>query len=364
MPDLLPDAFKGLINMLARPKPYAAMSILLLLALLRFREAFATKRALGIILGIGGAFFVLSFGDPNFRLIVSKPDNVPISMMLVAVIFFTWLSMRQAVENDRRIARGDGPAEAEESNDLVWAWPDLVYIELICMVLFTVGLLVWSMAIEAPIEEPASSTRSPNPAKAPWYFLGLQEMLVYFDPWLAGVVLPTMIVVGLMALPYIDTNPKGNGYYTFKERSFAISYFLFGFLSLWTALILLGTFLRGPNWNFFGPYEFWDIHKLEALVNVNLSELFWVGFLNQGLPQNILVREGPGILLVLAYLGGVPPILAATILRAKFKEIGLIRFGLLSHLWVMMMTLPIKMLLRWFFNLKYIVAIPEYFFNI
>ena len=62
-----------------------------------------------------------------------------------------------------------------------------------------------------------------NPAKAPWYFLGLQEMLVYFDPWIAGVVMPTLIIIGLMVIPYIDTNPMGSGYYTWKQRRFAIS---------------------------------------------------------------------------------------------------------------------------------------------
>ena len=67
-----------------------------------------------------------------------------------------------------------------------------------------------------------------------------------------------LIIVGLIAMPYIDFNPKGNGYYTFAERPFAITTFLFGFLILWVVLIVLGTFLRGPNWNFFGPFEFWD----------------------------------------------------------------------------------------------------------
>ncbi len=77
------------------------------------------------------------------------------------------------------------------------------------MVLLTVVLVVWSIGLKAPLEEPANSAMAPNPSKAPWYFLGLQEMLVYFDPWMAGVVLPGLIIVGLMAIPYIDTNPQG-----------------------------------------------------------------------------------------------------------------------------------------------------------
>mgnify|MGYP003694414951 CR=1 FL=1 len=107
-------------------------------------------------------------------------------------------------------------------------------------------------------------------------------MLVYFDPWLAGVVLPGLIIVGLICIPYVDKNPKGNGYYTFNERKAEITIFLFGFVVLWCSLIVLGTFLRGPNWNFFGPFEFWDIHKLAALTNVNLSEYIWVRVLRHG----------------------------------------------------------------------------------
>ena len=108
-------------------------------------------------------------------------------------------------------------------------------------------------------------------------------------------MLPSLIIVGLIAIPYIDKNPKGNGYYTFDERKVEITLFLFGFVILWSSLIVLGTFLRGPNWNFFGPFEYWDTHKLEALTNVNLSEYFWVRMLGQGLPTNYFVRELPGI---------------------------------------------------------------------
>jgi quinol-cytochrome oxidoreductase complex cytochrome b subunit len=192
--------------------------------------------------------------------------------MLFLVGYFLWLSMYQAYQNDARIAAGKAPMEASDGEaDKTWVWPDLVYTELLCMIIGTIVLVVWGIAFAAPIEEPANPARTPNPSKAPWYFLGLQEMLVYYDPWLAGVVFPSLIIVGLMAIPYIDTNPKGNGYYTYAERKVEINLFLFGFLILWVLLVILGTFLRGPNWNFFGPYEYWDLHKLEALVNVASS---------------------------------------------------------------------------------------------
>ncbi|HEY9787526.1 MAG TPA: hypothetical protein V6D17_19215, partial [Candidatus Obscuribacterales bacterium] len=112
----------------------------------------------------------------------------------------------------------------------VFAWPGLLRIESLVALAAMIVLCVWSITIDAPLEEPANPAITPNPAKAPWYFLGLQELLVYFDPWIAGVLIPGLCIVGLMAIPYLDVNPKGNGYYTFERRAFAISTFLFGFL--------------------------------------------------------------------------------------------------------------------------------------
>jgi hypothetical protein len=243
-------------------------------------------------------------------------------------------------------------------------WPDLVYTELISLILCSVVLIVWSIFLKAPLEQPANPANTPNPSKAPWYFLGLQEMLVYFDPWLAGVVLPGLIIAGLIAIPYVDKNPKGNGYFTFNERKAEITIFLFGFVVLWCSLIVLGTFLRGPNWNFFGPFEFWDIHKLAALTNVNLSEYFWIRMLKTGYPGNWFMREIVGILFVLFYVFALPVLLAKMWFKAYYEKLGASRYYVSVVLFLMMMSLPIKMLARWIFNLKYIVAIPEFFFNI
>jgi hypothetical protein len=114
-------------------------------------------------------------------------------------------------------------------DDKVHTWPHLVRMEFLVALFVMVVLTLWSITIDAPLEEPANPTRTPNPSKAPWYFLGLQEMLVYFDPWHAGVVLPTLIIIGLMVIPYIDINPKGNGYYCFKARKWEILTFFFAF---------------------------------------------------------------------------------------------------------------------------------------
>jgi hypothetical protein len=354
---------KGFFNFLADPRLFFLLSVAALGLLVWKREKFSSLGAGYGLLGALGAFFLFGALDENFRLIITKPDNVPIVGLIFLLIFFTWYSIRQGVLNDRRLRKGEGPEEKDES-DRVWVWPDLVYTELISLILCSVVLIVWSILLKAPLEQPANRSVTPNPSKAPWYFLGLQEMLVYFDPWLAGVVLPGLIIVGLIAIPYVDRNPKGNGYFTFAERKAEVTIFLFGFVILWSSLIVLGTFLRGPNWNFFGPFEYWDVHKLEALTNVNLSEYIWVLGLRRGLPENWFVREIFGILFVLAYVFALPVLLARTGLRRYYEKLGPSRYYVSVFLFLMMMSLPAKMLLRWVFNLKYIVAINEFFFNI
>jgi hypothetical protein len=366
------EGIKDVINFLTKPEIFITLSAVLFFIALARPGFWRPKVAL--VLGILGAVFLgVSMLDPDFALIVKKPDNIPIVAMLFMVGYFLWLSMYQAYENDARIAAGKPPNEASDGEaDKTWVWPDLVYTELLAMIIGMIVLVAWGLVFKAPIEEAANPARTPNPSKAPWYFLGLQEMLVYFDPWLAGVVFPSLIIVGLMAIPYIDTNPKGNGYFTFKERRVEITLFLFGFLILWVLLVLLGTFLRGPNWNFFGPYEYWDLHKLEALVNVNLSEYIWVKLLNVKMPSMMLIREFPGILLVLFYIVALPGILATRDrifglpigLKKYFVAMGPWRYAIFVMLLLSMIALPIKMVLRWLFNLKYIVAMPEIFFNI
>jgi quinol-cytochrome oxidoreductase complex cytochrome b subunit len=173
--------------------------------------------------------------------------------------------------------------------DKVHTWPYLVRLEMLVGTFVMAFMTIWAIVVDAPLEEPANPTKTPNPSKAPWYFLGLQEILVYFDPWFAGVVLPGLIIVGLMVIPYVDINPKGNGYYCFRDRWFAISTFLFGFLVMWIVLIIMGTFIRGPGWYLFLPGQYWDVHKTVAITNVDFAERFfgvtdptasmWIGIL-------------------------------------------------------------------------------------
>jgi hypothetical protein len=353
----------GLYGGQAGPILYTILSVAVFVAILYWRRFFTQAAVAFLILNLSFLAVGWAMTEPNFRSIMTKPDNVPIPLLIYSVSFTTWLALRRAVINDERMAKGEPPLEKVE-DEKVLVWPDLVYTELISMIICTIILIVWSILLKAPLEAPATAAKAPNPSKAPWYFLGLQEMLVYYDPWMAGVVLPTMIIVGLIAIPYIDFNQKGAGYYTFAQRKFAIVTFMFGFVVLWVTLIVLGTILRGPNWNFFGPFEFWDTHKVLPLNNVNLSTIFWQNWLGQKVEgMNMLKRELPGIVLVLAYLLILPPLMAR-LMRGFFLRMGFLRFFVLVTLIQFMAALPIKMILRWTINLKYIVAFPEFFFNI
>lgn len=299
----------------------------------------------------------------NFWLILSKPDNVPIVLMIILVLFYSWLAYKQARRNDRL-----GIFEATQS-DKVQVWPYLVKIEFLVTIIVLIVLTVWAITINAPLEEAANPTLTPNPSKAPWYFLGLQEMLVYFDPWIAGVMLPTFIIVGLILVPYVDPNPKGNGYYTFKERPFAIATFAIGFLILWVLLIVLGTFMRGPGWYYFWPWEYWDTHRVVALTNVDIWEkIFGIPSKNVDGSFN-LIQVALGGALVIGFLAVLPIWIWKKYKEQSpvLKQMGALKYGMTAVLFLMMAGLPIKMFLRLAFNIKYIWVFGvghDLFFNI
>jgi Cytochrome b(C-terminal)/b6/petD len=154
-----------------------------------------------------------------------------------------------------RIAHGREPADATEPRhgDVVTAWPHLFFREVLAGLLFLVVLGVLAILVDAPLEEAANPLRTPSPAKAPWYFVGLQELLTYFDPWVAGVMIPLAIVIGLCAIPYIDPTRSGQGVYTVRERPFASAIFIVG-LAGWLLLIVVGAWFRGPGWVWMWPW--------------------------------------------------------------------------------------------------------------
>jgi len=220
-------------------------------------------------------------------------------------------------------------------------------------------LMVWSIALNAPLEEPANPTLTMNPSKAPWYFLGLQEMLVYFDPWMAGVVMPSLIIVGLMVIPYIDTNPLGNGYYTYKQRKFSIWTFIFGFIVLWVSMIVIGTLIRGPGWMWFWPGTTWDHNRLIFEVNRDLPDIFGI----TGRVGKIIF----GAIVVGAYCVGAGILIHKLITwtpfnRKIYARMSVLQYTIMQVFLVIMLSLPVKILARLMFRIKYVWVTP--WFNI
>ena len=240
---------KAMIDGVLSPATVFVGSLVALTVLYLGRRWFVHPAVALAVLAVSLVFFGLSLGDPQFAAVALAPDNIPIVAMLYLLGFLTWLATVQAVENDRRQQRGEPPREKELA-EKVFTWPDLVYSELICIVLVMAVLLAWSLLVPAPLEQPADPAVTPNPSKAPWYFLGIQELLFYGDPWLVGVAVPCLMVLGLMAVPYLDFNPEGSGYYTIARRRLAYCLFQFGFWQLWILLIVIGTFFRGTELEF------------------------------------------------------------------------------------------------------------------
>jgi quinol-cytochrome oxidoreductase complex cytochrome b subunit len=142
---------------------------------------------------------------------------------------------------------------ARDPYDEVFSWPHLLYRELLVALAVVILLHAVSLIFMAPLEEIADPTRTPNPAKAPWYFLGLQE-LVHYSALIGGVLVPTLLVVALLVLPYLDRNPAGTGRWFAPERRVSNTVFTVIVVVL-TVLTVIGTLFRGPNWAWVWPWK-------------------------------------------------------------------------------------------------------------
>ncbi len=133
--------------------------------------------------------------------------------------------------------------------DKVHVWPHLIIVEFGAALFSLAFLTIFSIFVNAPLLILANFNETPNPSKAPWYFLGLQEMLTMFHPMVAGVTVPGIGLIILTMAPYIDKNPSNKP----EDRKFAISLFT-TFMMFWSVLVLIGSFFRGPGFNFVFPW--------------------------------------------------------------------------------------------------------------
>jgi hypothetical protein len=137
-----------------------------------------------------------------------------------------------------------------EAQDKVHTWPHLLVVEFAAILAMTAVILVFSAIVRAPLLGLADVNQTPNPSKAPWYFLGLQELLTMFHPMVAGVTIPGMGLFLLIVAPYIDKNPSNKP----DDRKYVISIFTI-FLMFWAVLVIIGSFFRGPGFNFVFPWN-------------------------------------------------------------------------------------------------------------
>lgn len=150
------------------------------------------------------------------------------------------------------LVRGPLPKAGNIPDNAVFSWPNLLIAELFAFVVTLAVILVLSLLFDAPLEEPVNVMHPPNPAKAPWYFLGLQEMVSYSAFW-GGIGVPTVFVLLLLVVPYLDRGAEGVGKWFARERLLANTIFL-SFVLFNVVMIIIGTFFRGPNWDFVVPW--------------------------------------------------------------------------------------------------------------
>jgi len=199
-------------------------------------------------------------------------------------------------------------------------------------------VLAWlGLLVQAPLDVPADPGFTPNPAKAPWYFLGVQELLVYFDTWLAGVVIPLVIVAALIAVPFLDNDPSGAGQYSFRKRKAAMVPFSAGIL-LWVLLTVMAAWFRGPNWDWYWPWESWGMAKPSR-----------TGFASLSIPWGLALIGG-------YYLGGF--LLIGSLMRRRYASWGRLRTAVYVFLGLSMAAVAVKIVLRLVFNLRYILSTP------
>ena len=134
--------------------------------------------------------------------------------------------------------------------DKVHTWPHLLAVEFVAALACTAFLLIFSWVVNAPLLQAADPNKTPNPSKAPWYFLGLQELLTMFHPMIAGVTLPGVALILLILAPYLDRNPSNKP----EDRKFMTT-MMTVHLMFWAVLVIIGSFFRGPGFNFTFPWR-------------------------------------------------------------------------------------------------------------
>ena len=231
--------------------------------------------------------------------------------------------------------------DRKDAPDMLPVYPGHVFKEFLAALACLLVLAWLGLLIDAPLDVSADPDFTPNPAKAPWYFLGFQELLLYFDPWLAGVVIPFVIIAGLILVPLLDADRQGEGRYAFRSRIWAVLPFTAGLLFL-VLLTAMAAWFRGSNWDWYWPWQDWAMAKPARTDFRSLPN--WLGL----------------SLIGIYYLLGM--LLPVAFWRRRFEQWGRLRYSAYFFLALTMAAIVIKILLRLLLNVRYVVQTP--WFNI
>ena len=154
------------------------------------------------------------------------------------------------------LVEGKTPPVSQEPEEMTTTWPHLIFLEFVLFILVAIVMMGLSVFFDAPLEEMANPAITPNPAKAPWYFLGVQELVSWGDPFWMGVFIPNLGVILLVLIPYLDRSQTGTGIWLHPSRR--VHNILFTtFAVVFIGLIIVGTFMRGPGWELYWPWQQW-----------------------------------------------------------------------------------------------------------
>jgi len=355
------ETFTTTIDRLSSPPVLFALALFLLVIGLKWRAL--GSRTGGLVLAVLVVSFLgLGLTDEVFRRLVLDPERLPVLVLVVLSGFFVWLSLYRT--RDRNALSEPLLPEL--------AWPGFSCGEVLVALLVLLVVAACAFVLRTPLAAVADPTLPPDPAKAPWFLVGLQEMRGYFDPWVPDLYLPGLLLVILVVLPHLDRPPGGGephaGGSPERVPPGLMFVFLFGWWLVWLLPMVIGAFLRGPHGNAFGPFEPWDAARPRIETAAPLSEILRSRLLDLAPPRGPILRELPGIVLLALYFGILPLLLpwwrvTRGIFARTRKWLGGWRFYVATVLVLAIAIVPLKMVSRWLFDVAYFLYLPEWSFN-
>ena len=343
--------FHAIVDFLASPPWLFGLALLLFLAAHGAKLPWTLSGGLAILVATA-ALLAAGLRDDTFRRLLFHPERFPVAVLLLATAALLWLEMHRCRGVEGAAKPGGGESGDEPAR---WSTRDLVAATLLGLALITCAHLR-----PAPLGDLADPSQQPLSAKAPWFLVGLQELSLYFDPWVAYGALPILFLAGLLGLPFLETPtaPSRHGR----------ALFLFGWLFLWLLPMAVGAFLRGPEWRFFGPFEPWSTSGPAIPEAVTLAQAVWTRGFHLLEPERWWLRELPGLLLLAAYFVLLPILLTRfkltrSLLAGYRDSLGGWRFYCAAAWVLAVAAVPLKMYGRWLWGIGYWVHLPELSFS-